>query len=89
MCTLVIFPDNCGTNTGLYDWSWSTEPTYPGLLSVYFLMDPDLFPFVLHYHLLSVTNTNNKQRSTQSFRSINIDGRTPIFANLRMDLGWR
>ena len=45
MRALVSLPDNCGTNTGCSDWSWSTETAAPGLLSVYFLMDADVFPF--------------------------------------------
>ena len=45
MRALVSLPDNCGTNPGWGDWSWSTETPDPGLLSAYFLMDPDLLTF--------------------------------------------
>ena len=86
MRALVILPDNCGTNPGLDDWSWSTETLDPGLLSVSLFMDPDFFPFVLHCLFLDVPNIHDEQRSTSSFKSRHIDGRTPIFASLNMDL---
>ena len=64
MSALVSLPENCGTNPGGYDWSWSTDTPDPGLLSVSFLMDPDLSPFVSHYLLTDVTKTNNEQIGT-------------------------
>ena len=81
-------PKNCGTNPVWDDWSWSTETTDPGLLSAYFLMGPDLFPFGLHYLLLAVTNMYGAQRGVSSFKYRNIDGKTPSFASINMDLGW-
>ena len=69
------------------DWSWSTETPYPGLFSVSFLMDPYLFPFVLHFLLLVVTNTHDSQRGTLSLKSINIYGSTPSFSSLNIYLG--
>ena len=81
--------ENGGTNPGSYDWGWSTETPYPGLLSVSFLMDPGLSTFVIHCFVIAVTNINDSQRGTSYFKSINIDRRTPSFASLKMDLGWR
>ena len=89
MLALMIFPDNCGTIPVCADFSWSTDTAYPVLLSVYFFMDPDLFSFVLHCLLLAVTNMHDVQRGTSSFKSRNLDGRTPSFESLNMDLGWR
>ena len=89
MCMLVIFPDNYGTNTSWADWSWSTETKAPGLLPVSFPVDPDFLPFFLRYLLLDVPNMHDAHRFTSSFKSRNIDGRTPSFASLNMDLGWR
>ena len=89
MCALVIFPDNGGTNPGWADWSWSTKTSDPGLLSVSFLMEPYLLPFVIYYLLLAVTSMDDTQRSTSSFKSINLDGMTSSFSILNMDLGWR
>ena len=88
MCALVSFTENCGTNHVCDDWSWSTETPDPGLLSVFSLIDPDLFPFVIHCLLLDVPNIHDTKRGTLSFEYINIDGRTPGFASLNMDLGW-
>ena len=82
-------PDNCGTNNGLSDCSWSTETEDPGLLSVYFFMDPDFFPFVVYCLILYVTNMHDSQRVTSSFKSRNIDGMTPSFSSINMDLWWR
>ena len=48
MCALVILTDNCETNPGWDEWSWSTETPSPGLLSVYLIIDTDFFRFVLH-----------------------------------------
>ena len=73
MRALVSLPENCGTNTGWSDWSWYTETPSPGLLSIYFLFDPDLFPFVLCCLLLDVPNMHDSQRFTSSFKYINID----------------
>ena len=42
---LVILPYNRGTNPGLDEWSWHTETPAHVLQSVYFLMDPNFFPF--------------------------------------------
>ena len=85
----VIFPDNCGNNPVWDEWSWSTENPYPGLLSVSFLMDPDLSPFVINFLILAVTNIQDAQRCTSSFKYINLDGRTTSFDSLNMDLVWR
>ena len=81
--------DNCGTNPGWSDWSWSTDTEYPGLFSVYFLMDPYLLPFVLHWLLLAPQKVYDSQRVTSNFKYINFDGRTLSFASLNMALGWR
>ena len=89
MRALVSFPDNCGTNTGWYDWSWSTETPYPGLLSVYLPMEPDLLHFILHWIILAVPRMNNTQRCISYFKYRNIDGRTPSFYSLNTDLGCR
>ena len=88
MCALVSLPENCGTNPGWVDWSFSTETPTPGLFSAYFLMDSNLLPFFLHYIQLSVTNMNYSQRNTSYFNYINSDGRNPSFASLNMDLVW-
>ena len=45
MRALVSLPDNCGVNPVWAGWSWSTETPDIGLLSVSFLIDPDLLPF--------------------------------------------
>ena len=89
MRALVSLIDNCGTNPDFAEWSWSTETAAPGLLSVSFLIDTDLFPFVLHCILLAVTNMHGAQRGKSYFKYINLDGRTPIFASLNMDLVWK
>ena len=89
MRALVSLPENCGTNPGWYDWRWSAENPDPVLLSVYLPMDHYLFPFVLHVIPLSVTNMHDAQIGTSSFKYGNIYGRTPSFASLNMDLGWR
>ena len=89
MRELVSLPENCGTNPGWAEWSWSTETSYTALLSVYFPMDPHLLPFVLHFLLLDFTNMHDEQRGTSYFKYRNIDGRTPIFSSLDMDLGRR
>ena len=44
ICALVHFPQDCGTNTGFYEWSWSTENEATNLLSVSLHMNP-IFPF--------------------------------------------
>ena len=88
MCFLIL-PDNYGTNPGLADLICYTETQAPGLLSVYFLMEPYLFPFVLYCLLLAVTNTHDAQRDTSSFNGRNLDDRTPIFDGIHMDFGWR
>ena len=64
MRALVSLPENCGTNPGWSDCTWSTETPYPGLLSVSFLMDPDLFPFVLYYLILAVPNMHDEKKGT-------------------------
>ena len=64
MCALVILTDNCETNPGWDEWSWSTETPSPGLFLVYFLIYPYLFPFVPHYLLLSVPNMHYEQKGT-------------------------
>ena len=89
MCALVSFTENCGANPLWADWSWSTETPYPGLLLVYLLMDTDSLPFVLHWILLAVPNIHDTKRGTSSFKSRNIDDRTPSFASRNMYLGWR
>ena len=89
MRSLVSLTDNCGTNPSWSDWSWSTDNSAPGLLSVSFLMEPDFFPFVIRCLLLVAPNIHYLQRVTSSLKSRNIDGRTPIFSSLKMDLGWR
>ena len=89
MNALMSLPDNCVNNTGWYYWIWYTDNTSPELLSVSFLMDPDLFCFVIHLILLYVPNMYDSQRGISSFKSINIDGRTQSFASLNMYLGCR
>ena len=87
MRALVSLPMNCGTNPGWYDRSWCSDTSYPGLFSVSFCMDPYVFPFVIYWRILDVTNMHGVQRGTSSFSSRNFDGRTPSFAILNMDLG--
>ena len=89
MRAFVSFTENCRTNTGCSDWSWSTETESLGLLSVYFLMDPGLFTFVLYCLLLDVPKINHAQRGNSDFKSRNLDERTPSFDNIKMNLGWR
>ena len=88
MRALVSFSENCGINTGGSDWSWSTETPAPVLLSVSFFMDPYLLPFVLHCLLLSVPKIHDTQRGTSYFKYRNIEGMTPSFASINIDLGW-
>ena len=76
-------------NTGWSHLSWSTDHSDTGLLSVYFLMVPDLFPFVLLWLILDVTNMNDPQRDTSSFKSRNLDGINPSSDSLNMDFGWK
>ena len=64
MRVLVSLPGNCGNNPGWADWSWSTYTSASVLLSVSFLMDPYLFPFVIHFLLLSVPNIHDAQIGT-------------------------
>ena len=52
-------------------------------------MDPYLFPSIIHFLLLDVSNMYDPQGGKSSFKSINIDGRTPSFAILNMDFGWK
>ena len=62
MRALVSLPNNCGTNTGWSDCSWSTETSTPGLLLVYFLIDPYLLYFViLSFSLLFQTCMMHKK----------------------------
>ena len=86
---LVILPKNCGTNPGWYYCSWSTEIPATGLLSVSFLMNPNLFPFVIHSLLLAVTKVHDAQGCKSYFKPRNIYVRTTSFSSLNMDLGWR
>ena len=51
-------------------------------------MEPDFFPFLLHYLLLFFPNMHDTKRGKSSFDSRNIDGMNPSFASLNMDLGW-
>ena len=87
MRALVSLPENCGSNLGWADWSWYTDTQDPGLLSVFFFIYHELFPYVLHLFLLVFPNIYDAQRCTSSFKSINIDGRTTHFSSLSMDLG--
>ena len=87
MRALVSLPDNCGNNPGWVGWSWSTETPTTGLLLDYFLMNPDLFPFVVSFLLLVVPNIYDTQRGTSISKSRNIDGRNPSCASLDMYLG--
>ena len=89
ICALVSLPENCDTNSGWYDWSWSTETAAPSLLSVYLHVDPYFFLFVTHLRLLSVPNIHDAQRSTSFFRFKNLSKRTPSFSSLNVDLGCR
>ena len=82
-------PENCGTNPIWDYWSWSNETPYSELLLFSFLMDPDLFPFSIHFLLLSVPNMHDAQRGTLSLKSINIYEKTPSFAILNMYLVWK
>ena len=83
--TLVSLPDNFVTNTGWVDLIWSTDTPAPVLFSVYLLMDTYFFPFCLHCIILAVTNMHYTQRVISSFKSRNIDGRTPSFSGRNMD----
>ena len=89
MCAPVSLPENCWNNHGWYDCTWSTDTPDHGLLSVSFLMNPELFPFVLHFLFFAFTNINDSQIGTSSFKSINIDGRNQSFSSLNMNFGWR
>ena len=89
MRALVSLPDNFGTTPIWYDWIWSTETEAPGLLSIYFLMDPYLFHFFLHWLLFAVPNMHDTQGGKSELTSINIDWMNPSFASISMDLGWR
>ena len=86
MRALVSFPDNCGTNHGWADCSWSTETADPGLLPVSFLVYLYFFSFVIRYYLFCVSNIHDSKRGTSSFRYINIYWGTPSFASINMDL---
>ena len=70
-------PDKCRVNYGSAYWNWSTETEGTGLLSVFYLMNPNFFTFVLQFYLIAVTNMYDTQRGTSYFMSINLDGRTP------------
>ena len=50
--------------------SWSTEAAFPVLLSFSFLIDPDIFSFVIHFLLLNVPNMHDAQIGTSFFKSI-------------------
>ena len=89
MSALVSLPENCGTNPGWSECSWSTETDGHGLLSISFLMDPCFSPFVIHWLLIDVPNMHSKQRGTSSLKSRNLYGRTPTFAILIRDMDWR
>ena len=83
---IVNVPNNPGTNTGWYEWSWSTKTAYPSLLSVSLRMDPDFFHFVLNCCLLAVPNMHDSQRGTLYFRSKNCARRTPGFDSINIYL---
>ena len=85
----VSFSDNCGTNPFWSYFSWSTGTPDPGLLSVSFLMDPYLSPFVIHFLILSFPNIQDAKICTSLFKYRNIDGSNPSFASLNMYLVWR
>ena len=86
---VVRLPDNCGTNPVWDDQSWTIDTPDPGLLSVSLLMEPDFLHFFLYCLLFTVPNTHDEERGTSSFKSKNIYMRTPSFANIKKDLGWR
>ena len=48
-----------------------------------------IFPFFIYCLLFSVQNVHDSKRGTSSFKYRHIDGRTPSFDNLNMNLGWR
>ena len=89
MRALVSLTDNCENNPVWDGCSCSNENSAPGLLLVSFLMDPDLFYFIIHCLLIAVPNIHVAKRGTLSFKFRNIDGKTPGFASINMDLGWR
>ena len=89
MLELVIFPEYYGTNPDLAGWSWSTETRAPVFLSFYFFVEPYVLPFVVHLILLVIPKMHDAQRGTSSFKSLNVDGRTPRVASINMYLGWR
>ena len=86
---ILILTDNCGSNPGRDEWSWSTETSAPGLLSFYFPVDPYVFPFVIHWLILVVPNIHDAQRGTSLLISRNIYGMNTSLARLNMDLVWR
>ena len=88
MRALVFLNENYGTNTGWSDWSWTTKNVATSLLSVYFLMDPDLYTFVLLLLIVAVTKMNNTQRSKPTSKYINPYWRTQSFSISNMDLRW-
>ena len=89
MRVLVSLTENCGTNTGRSDCSWSTETTDTGLLYFSFLVYPYFFPFFLLFCLLVVPNMYDTKRGTSYFRSINSGGMTQSFSSMNMELGCR
>ena len=64
MRALVSLSVNCGTNTGKDDCIWYNGTPAPVLLLLSFIMEPDLFHFVIHCLLLDVTNMQDSQRGT-------------------------
>ena len=75
MRTLVSLPDNCGTNHGWSDWSWSTETADHGLLSDYFHVESYLFPFFyIDFYLMLQTGMIHKEAHRTSSLEILVEG---------------
>ena len=86
---LVSLPEKCGTYPVWSERSWSKETPFNSLFSYSFFMGPGFFPFFIRCLLLAVTKIHDSQRFTSSFKYISLDGVTPIFSSLNMDLGRR
>ena len=71
-------PQNCSTNPGWDDLSWSIETTVPGVSSVSLRIYPNFLTFVLYTQRWDVTNIQEYQSGKLPLISINHLGRTPM-----------